>query len=100
MAAVRGALRHWRCGVRCSCGRGDGTDTDSSNRWGGEYGGVQHYCRDAPANDRGGSANVPAGSQSTSGRRKITLLLVIAVVVLIVLGGRFTFNRRRYQRLP
>ena len=49
----------------------------------------------------GGSANLPAGSQSTSGRpRRITLLLVIVVVALIVLGGGFTFNRRRDQRFP
>ncbi len=48
----------------------------------------------------GGSANLPAGSQSTSGRPRIALLLVIAVVALIVLGGGFTFNRRRGQRLP
>jgi len=48
----------------------------------------------------GGSANLPAGSQSTSGRPRIALLLVIVVVALIVLGGGFTFNRRRDQRLP
>ncbi len=49
----------------------------------------------------GGSANLPAGNQSTSGRpRRITLLLVIVVVALIVLGGGFTFNRRRGQRFP
>lgn len=49
----------------------------------------------------GGSANLPAGSQSTSGgSRRIALLLVIVVVALIVLGGGFTFNRRRDQRLP
>ena len=49
----------------------------------------------------GGSANLPAGSQSTSGgSRRIALLLVIVVVVFIVLGGGFTFNRRRDQRLP
>ncbi|MDQ2784850.1 MAG: hypothetical protein M3Y58_07600 [Chloroflexota bacterium] len=49
----------------------------------------------------GGSANLPAGSQTTSGRpHGITVLLVIVVVALIVLGGGFTFNRRRDQRLP
>ncbi len=49
----------------------------------------------------GGSANLPTGSQSTSGgSRRIALLLVIVVAALIVLGGGFTFNRRRDQRLP
>jgi hypothetical protein len=48
----------------------------------------------------GGSANLPAGSQSTSGRPRIIALLVIAVIALILLGGGFTFNQRRSRRLP
>jgi hypothetical protein len=48
----------------------------------------------------GGSANLPAGSQSTSGRPRITALLVIAVIALILLGGGFTFNQRRSRRMP
>jgi hypothetical protein len=48
----------------------------------------------------GGSANLPAGSQSTSGRPRITALLVIAVIALILIGGGFTFNQRRSRRLP
>lgn len=49
----------------------------------------------------GGSANLPAGSQATSGQPRIVLLLIIIVVALILLGGGgFTFNRRRDRRLP
>ncbi len=48
----------------------------------------------------GGSANLPAGSQSTSGRPRITALLVLAVIALIVLGAGFSFNRHRFRRLP
>lgn len=48
----------------------------------------------------GGSANLPAGSQSTSGAPRITVLLIIVVIALIVLGGGFSFNRRRSRRLP